>query len=219
MGRGPKAKEAATVRRHGGGVHGVAGAGGVLRPRPGAETLDRRAHIAFRKALRLPSPGASRRALLEVMRLERLAQTGGSVVAAYNLAHSYLTIGKPREAVRRFRLLALAGDQSALLEVARAELLGIGTRRDVPGAVRKLKRVARPDSDVAPFERELAMLTLSNALHQGWILPRNSRSTVQWLRRAAKVGSAAAKGMLADLGEQVGPLVPGETSRADRLSR
>jgi TPR repeat protein len=43
------------------------------------------------------------------------------------------------------------------------------------------------------------MLTLARVHSDGWLLPRDYRTTVQWLRRAARTGSAAAKGALLDI--------------------
>ena len=89
------------------------------------------------------------------------------------------------------------------MPLARAELYGCGTRRDTKAALAKLERIARWSSSswISQFDREQAMITLSACLRDGWLLRRDHRASVRWLRRAAKLGSAEATGLLADFGE------------------
>jgi TPR repeat protein len=135
------------------------------------------------------------------VRLYRRAFGLGDTTAALNLAATYQNLGRYRDAVRWFRRALAAGDSSALLELARAELYGIGTRRDVPAAITKLRRVARDIASMSQLEREDAMTTMADALRNGWLVRRDYDEALRWFRRAAHVGSNAAKGMLADLGE------------------
>lgn len=98
-----------------------------------------------------------------------------------------------------FRKVLAAGDRSALLPLALAELYGAGTRRNVSAAMNKLEVVARGGSWVAPIEREEAMLLMTQCLRDGWLVIRDYTAALRWLRRAARVGSAAAAGLLRDL--------------------
>ena len=146
--------------------------------------------------------GAKQKALRsEVLTLERRATSLGDPIAAFNLAVSHQLAGQHVEAVRRFRHLAARGDIEALLEVARAELHGVGMRRNVSAALRKLERVALAKGDVDQLNRERAMLTLALTHWDGWLVPRNFDTALRWLRSASKLGSAAARGMLEDVDE------------------
>ncbi len=161
------------------------------------------ANSLSRLALKQKPSERTRLLLEEAMRWERKALRRGGSTAAFNLAMSLLHLGRAHDAVRRFRKLAEEGDDSALLEVARAELLAVGTRRNVVGAMAKFRRVARKGSNATEFDREAAMILLATTSYEGWLVRRNYRAAVKWLRRAAAVGSAAARGMLQDLGEAV----------------
>lgn len=135
----------------------------------------------------------------EAARLYRQAFHLGDTTAGYNLACSYQNVGEHRTAVQWFRKVLAAGDRSALMPLALAELYGAGTRRNVSAAMKKLEIVARGGSWVAPIEREEAMLLMAQCLREGWLVIRDYSAAQRWLRRAAKVGSAAAAGLLRDL--------------------
>jgi uncharacterized protein len=119
----------------------------------------------------------------------------------YNLAVTYQNLGLHRKAVAWFRKSAEGGQIDALLPLARAELYGVGTARDVLGALTKLHEVAGSKSDtVSRFDREEAMRLVAQVVSEGWLAPRDLRDAVRWLRRAARLGSAAARGLLQDHG-------------------
>ncbi len=128
-------------------------------------------------------------------------------VARYNAAVDLLNLGKHRAAVQRFRAVARGRDfaPEAQLELAKAELHGLGTRRDVPAAMKKLEAVARARG-VCQFDNESAMLLLAQLYLHGWLVRRDYRKAVSWLRRAARLGSAAAWGLLLDLGVLPAPV-------------
>jgi TPR repeat protein len=138
-------------------------------------------------------------ALKEAEELYKLAFKLGDVLGAYNLACTYLDQQKHSEAVRWFKICIKKGDLSALLPLAYAELYGIGTRRDAKAALDKFRRVARGGRDFCQFDQEEAMLTMAEVYRNGWFVPRDLRTAIGWLQRAAKLGSAAAQGLLADL--------------------
>jgi TPR repeat protein len=150
---------------------------------------------------RLTSRPGDRSRLAEAARLYRAAFRLGYSTAAYNLASSYQNVGEHRTAVRWFRRAFDAGDQSALLPLAQAELYGVGTSRDVEAALEKLKRVARGGRWFTQFDREQSMLLIALCLREGWLVRRDHPAAVRWLRRASRLGSAEAAGLLADLGE------------------
>jgi TPR repeat protein len=124
----------------------------------------------------------------------------GHTSAAFNLAMTYKNLGHHKESVRWLRRAAVRSGGEGLLELAQAELFGIGTTRDVSAAVEKLRRVADKDSRNCQFDREGAMLLLYQIYYDGWLAPRDSEEALLWLRKAAKSGSAAAKGLLPIMG-------------------
>lgn len=149
----------------------------------------------------LSAKGASSAQMTKAVALYRRGYQLGDVVAAFNCGVTYLNRERHRDAVKWFRLAAARGDTSALLEVARAELYGLGTPRKPAAAVAKLTRVSRATAiTTAPIDRESAMLVLANALMTGWGLPRDHAAGIKWLQRAAALGSATARGYLADEG-------------------
>jgi len=149
-------------------------------------------------ANRLTRPG-QRGQLDRAARLYRQAFDLGDTTAGYNLACSYQNVGERRMAVRWFRKVLAAGNRSALMPLALAELHGAGTRRNVPAAMKKLEVVARGGRWFAPIESQEAMLPVAQCLREGWLVIRDHRAALRWLRRAARVGSAAAAGQLRDL--------------------
>ena len=86
------------------------------------------------------------------------------------------------------------------MPLALAELYGTGTQRNVLAAMKKLAVIARGRSRwFAQIEREEAMLLVAQCLREGWLVIRDYGAAGRWLRRAARVGSAAAAGLLRDL--------------------
>lgn len=134
------------------------------------------------------------------IRLYRRSFARGYSTAALNLAITYQILGRHAHAVGWFRRALALGDDSAELPLAYAELYGIGTRRDPARAVARLERVARGAIRVADIERERALLLLADAHRDGWLLPRDHRAAVRLWREASRIGSAAARGLLADEG-------------------
>lgn len=116
---------------------------------------------------------------------------------AYDLAATYKHRARYREAVRWFRRAHDAGDPSALLQLARAELYGQGTKRDPVAALAKLRRVARSRTKYGPAstgENIEAMIETARVLLDGWLVPKDFVGDRRWLRQAA----ATAKAMLED---------------------
>jgi TPR repeat protein len=145
-------------------------------------------------ANRLVGARASAASLRRAIALYRRAFAGGAAWAAYNLACTYQNRGRYRDAVRWFRRAAAAGDESALLQIAHAELYGIGTRRDVAGAVGKLRRLARSRRGYYPdsWMQVEAMMIMARVLLDGWPRPRDVAGGMRWLRRAAALGHGPA---------------------------
>jgi TPR repeat protein len=137
-------------------------------------------------------------ALAEAENLYKLAFKLGDAMGAYNLAATYQNLGKYSEAVRWFKRCLNAGDLGAIIPLAYAELYGVGTRRDVSAAFDKLRRIARGGKHFCQFDQEEAMLVMADAYKNGWLVQRDFDAAISWLRRAAKLGSATAKGMLED---------------------
>lgn len=165
---------------------------------------DRNAMDSLATALAYGTEGSGKiatPAVAEALRWYRRAvRLGGD---CYNLAVTYQNCGQYRKAVAWFRRSASEGSIEALLSLARAELYGVGTRRNLAGGMAKLRRVAmaKRNAPVSQFDREDAMLLLAEVLQHGWLAPRDYQRSLSWLRRAAKVGSAAASGLLRDHGE------------------
>ena len=125
-------------------------------------------------------------------------------VVEFNLAVTLLRHRQHEAAVRIFRSLAKSSSFAveASLELAKAQLFGLGTKRDVGGAIKKLRFVARSTRPVTQFSRETAMVMLADLHLHGWAVRRDYRAAVRWLRRAEAIGSASAQGLLIDLGER-----------------
>jgi len=128
----------------------------------------------------------------------RMAYRRGDHTAAFNLACTYQNVGRYREAVLWFRRALALGDPSASMELARAELYGLGTRRNVRSAFARLERIANGPSNQWPAntDRIEAILVMADALVTGWPVRRNFHQGVRWLRRAAELGSEVAKSKL-----------------------
>jgi len=87
------------------------------------------------------------------MKLYRRAWRRGSHAAANNIAILYREQGKMRTMFRWFERVAIAGDGSGQLEMAKCYLSGVGVRRDVRAALRCL-HVANASSYITEYERE-----------------------------------------------------------------
>src|SRR6185503_1823258 len=96
-------------------------------------------------------------------------------------------LGRFRDAVRWYRRAETAGSPTAPLEVARAELYGTGTPRNVRSAFITLKRLARQRLGWNNWLRVEAMQLLGDALVTGWLVRRDVARGEAWLRRAAKL--------------------------------
>lgn len=129
----------------------------------------------------------SGRALRQAEKLYRRAFRLGYDTAAENLAATYLTVGRYRDAYRWYRRADAAGSPTAALELARAELYGSGTRRNTRAAFVKLERLARERLGWNNWQRIEAMMLMADALIVGWFVPRDYARGQALLRRAAKL--------------------------------
>lgn len=190
-----------------------------LRGQRGQVLIRRNARLAFSYDLRaaelgdsngmasvadaLTAPPCNSNDLARGEKLYKKAFRLGNTTAAINLAVTYQNLGRYRDAVRWFRRASAVGDSRALFELAKAELFGVGTRRNVAAAISKLDQVARGLAFAAPFERAEAMVIMADALRNGWLVRRDYHQAIRLLRKAASLGSDAAKGLLADEGFDV----------------
>lgn len=160
----------------------------------------RRARECYRRAAELGDPAAITvmadeltprghppRALAQAEKLYRRAFRLGYDTAAENLAAVYLNLGRRRDAVRWYRRVEAAGSPTAALEVARAELYGLGTRRAARSAFTKLERLARQRLGWNNWVRVEAMQLMADALMNGWLVRRDYTRGAAWLRQAAKL--------------------------------
>jgi TPR repeat protein len=185
---------------------GVRDRHGRLRVRPNPK----RALACFERAAALGDAGGlmelanerSRRGKFrESLALNRRAARLGEQTALFNAAIDLRRLGRHRDAVKVLRRLATAGNDSALLEVAKAELLGVGTRRNPTLALEHLAQVAqrRSSSRASDWDRELAMLRIAQTFLDGLLVPFDYPRARRWLERAALEGSEVARAMLRDL--------------------
>ncbi len=135
----------------------------------------------------LTPKGHSARALAQAEKLYRRAFRLGYDTAAENLAAVYLNLGRCRDAVRWYRRAEATGSPTASLEIARAELYGLGTRRDVHSAFIRLERLARQRLGWNNWLRIEAMQVMAHALMNGWLMRRDFARGEAWLRQAAKL--------------------------------
>jgi TPR repeat protein len=152
--------------------------------------------------LELANKRSSQRAgVARAIVLYRAAFRLGEPTAAFNLACTYQNLGRYREAVAWYRRADAAGDISAGFELARAELYGLGTRRNVRGAFARLERLAARPTRYWPrnSDRIEAILVMADALITGWPVRRDYRKGRRWLARAAALGSDIAKAMLSSI--------------------
>ena len=188
-------------------TYGVREADGSLTLRPDLA----KANAYERKAARLGDPGsmtavadrianksftgARRR---QAIKLYRRAFRAGYATAAYNLAVKYKNVREYRAAVSWFQRALEAGEPSALLELAKAELCGAGIRRNPSSALAKLRRAARAREEYFPHHwyQCQAMITMALALLSGWSAPRDIKAALRWLERAARLGSTVAREIL-----------------------
>lgn len=114
--------------------------------------------------------------------------------AAENLAATYLNRGRHRDAVHGFVAPTLPVLVARRSRFARAELYGIGTRRNVRAAFTKLERIAGQKLGWNNWLRVEAMQIMADALINGWLVTRDYTRGEVLLRRAATLdpnGSAA----------------------------
>jgi len=131
--------------------------------------------------------GHNTRALSQAEKLYRRAFRLGYETAAENLAATYQNLGRYRDAVSWYRRAAAAGSPTAPLELARAELYGTGTRRNVRAAFVRLERLARQRLGWNNWLRVEAMQLMADALMNGWLARRDYTRGEAWLRQAAKL--------------------------------
>jgi TPR repeat protein len=147
----------------------------------------------------LSRPGTRAADVRRALVLYRRAFALGYVTAGYNLGVTYRARGEYRLAYRWFERARAAGDPSALFEIARAQLYGVGTKRAPEAAVAKLVRVARSKTKYWPpatGEIVEAMILLARAHMDGWLGRRDFQAGRRWLKRAAAKGNATAQAML-----------------------
>jgi hypothetical protein len=89
--------------------------------------------------------------------------------------------------VQWFRRADAAGSPTASLEIARAELYGTGTRRNVRAAFTKLERLAGQRLGWNNWLRIEAMQIMADALINGWLITRDYTRGEALLRRAANL--------------------------------
>jgi TPR repeat protein len=133
---------------------------------------------------------------IAALKLEKRAARLGNMSALMNIGISYRNAGKTSTAVRWFHKAARHGDDSALLEIAKAELYGVGTRRDVTKALERLARVARSNV-VSVYDNEQSCLLIARCYLDGWLVRRSYKKAIPWLRIAVATGSSEAKDLLA----------------------
>jgi hypothetical protein len=93
------------------------------------------------------------------MKLYRRAWRLGSHAAASNIAILYREQGKTRTMFRWFERVALAGDGSAQLDMAKCYLSGTGVRKDKQAALQCLA-IANTSLYITEYEREEAQALL-----------------------------------------------------------
>ena len=136
---------------------------------------------------RLTEIGQGAKAFVKGERLYRRAFRLGYGTAAENLAATYRSVGRYHDAVRWYRRAEAAGSATASLELARAELYGIGTRRNGRSAFIRLDRLARQRLRWNNWLRVEAMQLMADALMNGWLVRRDFSRGEALLRKAAKL--------------------------------
>ena len=133
----------------------------------------------------LSAPGHRPRELALAVRMYRRAFRRGDMTAADNLAATYMDVGRYREAVAWWRRAEAAGSSTASIEVARAELYGVGTRRNPRAAFERLEKLATERLGWNNWLRIEAMTVMADALFDGWLVPYDGKRAKAW-RRAAR---------------------------------
>jgi uncharacterized protein len=159
----------------------------------------------------------------------RRGSSAAMTALASALLHGDGTRVDPTAAVRLLRRAAAAGQQAAMVELAECLERGVGTLPDPPAALRWLRRAAAQGDPGAaravglaywwgrmgaPRDRSrgasyllaaarrgdpAAMYRLALARRDGEGVTRSAPAAESWARRAAKAGSARARGLLARL--------------------
>jgi TPR repeat protein len=135
----------------------------------------------------LTKKGRGAKAFAEGERLYRRAFRLGYDTAAENLAATYQNVGRYHDAVRWYRRAEAAGSPTAPLELARAELYGIGTRRNARRAFVRLERLARQRLGWNNWLRIEALQLMADALMNGWLVRRDFSRGESLLQQAAKL--------------------------------
>ncbi len=181
---------------------GVRDGRGRLRVRPNPK----RALACFERAAALGNAGGlmglanelSRRGKVrESLALNRRAARLGEPTALFNAAVDLRRLGRHRDAVKVLRRLASAGDDSALFELAKAELMGVGTRRTPKLALEHFELVVearRARDRASDGERELAMLRIGQTLLDGLLVPFDYGKARHWLAPASKAARSPVTG-------------------------
>lgn len=138
-----------------------------------------------------------RRDIRAALRLEILAARKGDPGGAFNAGISYKKLRDFRKSLRWFRQAEVMGNDSARLEIAKAQLYGLGTKRNVREAIGNLKAVVDARRCSAG-ESEEACLLLAYLYIDGWLVPRAHRRSIQWLTEAQKKGSTIASAAIRD---------------------
>jgi len=128
----------------------------------------------------------------------------GSSVASNNIAATYRQLGNFRRAFQWWKRTARSSSGEAWLEVGYCLQHGIGTRRDLPSAIRAFRNALSRSWTMTPFSEEETQYHLAIAL-----LERSrgrTREAERLLKRAAAEGDyPQASSLLAQLRER-GPL-------------
>lgn len=136
----------------------------------------------------------------EAFRWEKRAAQQGDITAINNVAIAYRDFGKHRLAVQWFRRALALGVRGAELELAKAELLGRGTRRDIESGLRRLRNVGWASTPyISVAEKEEAAITGARIYLDGWLVPRDLDTAMRWLRKAAETDNEEAIGLLREL--------------------
>ncbi len=139
---------------------------------------------------------SSTRVPREAVRLFSRAFRAGYSTAAYNLANAYQNIGSWRSAVAWYKKALGAGEVSALLQIAHAEMFGLGTRQNIPSAMKRLEQLANPRRRRWRDFSSDAMVVMAQVLIDGWPVKRNFREGIRLLRHAARLDNDLAKRLL-----------------------
>lgn len=135
----------------------------------------------------------------------------GNPTAANNIAATYRQIGNNRRAFHWWQQAASPQDGDACLEVGYCFQYGIGTRRNMPAAIRSY-RAALATSHICEYGREEAQYHLAIALLDSGTC-RSRQEVLHLLQQAAKDGDFS---QAAELLEQLDSALPLRVCRCRR---